>query len=253
MSEKKRFQVNGSMLVGLFIVAVGAFLLLDRMGVQLGFSPLDFWPLILVVIGGSKLLQYRDSRDIFWGVVLVAIGALFQLNNLGYIRFWFDDLWPILIIILGFHILSGSFFRSHWKRKHHVHTHDGAGDGDTETVMFAERKQDYASDYVNVSTVMGGVEYNIKSKQFKGGRASSVMGSVELDLREAVLGEDEVVLVADAVMGAIEITVPREWEVVVQGTPFMGSLEDKSMTPPNGGKKFIVKGSAVMGSIEVKN
>lgn len=250
MNEKKKFRLDGTIIVGLIIVAVGVFLLLERLDVEIGFNPLDFWPLIIAAIGLSKLVQPRCSGDIFWGIVLVGIGTLFQLNNLGYINFWFDDLWPIMIIILGFYILRGSVFRSHGKGRYHVHCKTGDNDG---TVMFSERKQDYSSDHVNVSTVMGGVEYIITSKQFKGGKASAVMGSVELDFRDAALGADEVVLVADSVMGSVEMRVPREWEVVVQGTPFMGAMEDKTVTPPNGGKKFIVKGSVVMGSIEVKN
>lgn len=251
MHEKKKTRIDASIFIGLIIVAVGVFLLLNRLGVEIGFNPLDFWPLILVVIGVSKLVTPRSSGDIFWGTVIVIIGALFQLNNLEYIDFWFDDLWPLLIIILGFHILRSSIFRSNTKGRCSVHAR--VENGDDETVMFQERKQNYSSDHVNVSTVMGEVEYVITSKQFKGGKASAVMGSVELDFRDAALGANEVVLVADSVMGSVEMRVPREWEVVVQGTPFIGSLEDKTVTPPNGGKKLIIKGSVVMGSIEVKN
>jgi len=253
MNERKKLHFDSSIIVGLIIVAVGVFLLLDRFDVQIGFNPLDFWPLILVAIGLSKLVQPRRSGDMFWGVVLIIIGGLFQLNNLGYIHFWFGDLWPVMIIILGFFILRGSIFRSNWKGHCRAHIHTRVGDNDTETVILSERKQDYSSDHVNVSTVMGSVEYVITSKQFQGGKASAVMGAVELDFRDAVLGGDEVVMVADSVMGSVEMRVPREWEVVVQGTPFMGALEDKTVTPPNGGKKFIVKGSAIMGTIEVKN
>jgi hypothetical protein len=38
----------------------------------------------------------------------------------------------------------------------------------------------------------------------------------------------------------------------MQGVPVLGSVEDKTK-PHNPTKKFIIKGSAVMGAVELKN
>jgi hypothetical protein len=48
------------------------------------------------------------SKDIFWGVLLVGVGALFLLRNFDLIHFdWYHirRLWPLLIILLGIAIL----------------------------------------------------------------------------------------------------------------------------------------------------
>ena len=63
-----------------------------------------------ILIGIGKILQPKGFRQIFGGVVLMGIGTLFQLNNLGIIDFWFDDLWPFIIILVGIAILRSSFF-----------------------------------------------------------------------------------------------------------------------------------------------
>lgn len=48
------------------------------------------------------------SRDnIFWGTILLLVGALFLANNLGYLAFDFRLLWPLFIIALGVYILVG--------------------------------------------------------------------------------------------------------------------------------------------------
>ena len=46
------------------------------------------------------------SRDnMFWGVVLLAVGSLFLADNLGYIAFDLNLLWPLFVIALGLNIL----------------------------------------------------------------------------------------------------------------------------------------------------
>lgn len=47
-------------------------------------------------------------RKVFWGVILVLIGMLFLLRNLGYIEFsWYGfwHLWPLLLLLWGISIL----------------------------------------------------------------------------------------------------------------------------------------------------
>jgi hypothetical protein len=49
-----------------------------------------------------------ENRNIFWGVLLVAIGGLFILDNLDLINFSFSalvGLWPLLLVVWGISIL----------------------------------------------------------------------------------------------------------------------------------------------------
>jgi hypothetical protein len=48
------------------------------------------------------------SKGVFWGVLLVAIGLLFVLRNLGYFYFsWYSflRLWPVILVVLGISLL----------------------------------------------------------------------------------------------------------------------------------------------------
>jgi len=48
------------------------------------------------------------SKNVFWGVVLVTIGILFVLRNMGIIYFsWYSilNLWPVFLIVLGVSLL----------------------------------------------------------------------------------------------------------------------------------------------------
>ncbi len=53
----------------------------------------------------------RQYRSIFWPIVLLGVGAIWLLSNLGYIQSidlgFLVRLWPVLLIIIGLDILFG--------------------------------------------------------------------------------------------------------------------------------------------------
>ena len=55
-------------------------------------------------------------------------------------------------------------------------------------------------------------------------RALAVLGNVELDLREAIVGVGLYVIEAVAVLGNVEITVPPELHVECEGEALVGSF-----------------------------
>lgn len=251
MEERKRRHFDVRFLIGLLIIGAGVILLLDRLGVEMNFRVWDFWPVLLIVLGLGKLLQPKPFRGVFWGLILTGVGTLFLLNNLGHIDFWFDDLWAVLLIIVGFEILRGGFFKH--KRSRVCCSDSDKEGGESEVfAFFGSGSYDLDTDYINVSAVLGGGEYNFTNQKLKGGKASAVMGGCELDLRNAEMEEDSMVFEANAVMGGIDLRIPTHWEVVMRGVPVLGAVEDKTK-PQNPTKKLIVKGSAVMGAVELKN
>ena len=79
------------------------------------------------------------------------------------------------------------------------------------------------------------------------------MGGVDLDLTKARLAEREVTITAVAIMGGIDIVVPDDMTVIVNGIGFMGAFEDtaRSRAVP-GGPVVRINGLAFMGGVEVK-
>ena len=85
-----------------------------------------------------------------------------------------------------------------------------------------------STDVVSVNSVMSENVRTSRSIQFRGGHMMSVMGASRLDLRQAsVPPGTEAVIDVFAVMGAVELFVPRDWTVDVQVVPLMGGVNDE--------------------------
>jgi hypothetical protein len=87
-------------------------------------------------------------------------------------------------------------------------------------------------------------------------RALAVLGNVELDLRDAVIGIGVSFIEAVAVMGNIEITVPPDVAVESDGDSFLGSFVVKYAKGVTAGaaighKKVRITGTAYAASVEV--
>lgn len=220
---------------GALIVAAGVALLLDHMGfIHIG-SLFRFWPMILIFFGVGHLFT-RSNRA--WGVILVAIGAIFQLNTLGITRMGFADLWPLAIIAVGLVLMWGAL-------KPPVVI---KGTGDT-------------ADVLDAVAIFGGTERRINSQTFNGGRATSIFGGVELDFRDANIDGDEATLELNCIFGGVEIRVPDTWNVHSRSIPVLGGYSDKtrlSAAPPQDqatGKRktLIVTGTIIFGGVEIGN
>ncbi|MCX6582038.1 MAG: DUF5668 domain-containing protein [Candidatus Aminicenantes bacterium] len=243
------------LVVGLLIVAAGVVLLLEKMKVIADVDILEFWPVILIVMGIGKLFQpglFRYHR-IFWGIIITLVGTLFLLNNLHYLHFWFDDLWPILIIVIGFEMIRGGLFSHRVRVKWMAMNDKEKGKFASGCCSQFVSANAVDSDFINISAVLGAGEYVFTNKNLKGGTVSAIMGGCDIDLRDADMEEDTMVLETAAIMGGIDVRVPRHWQVVMQGTPILGGMDNKTTAPENPVKRLFVRGSAIMGAVEIKN
>ena len=85
--------------------------------------------------------------------------------------------------------------------------------------------------------------------------AFALMGSITLDLRQAILSGPEIVINANAIMGDVKVIIPAHVHAVVDGTPIMGdSGQGKDKVPADlgpGSPTVRVRGIALMGSVQV--
>lgn len=84
-------------------------------------------------------------------------------------------------------------------------------------------------------------------------RVACVLGSVELDLREAKIPEGDSVIEIVAVLGSVEVLVPSGVIVEVDGDTFAGDVSfvpDGAVTPPSGAPRIRIRGSAWFSSVE---
>ena len=223
---------------GAFIIVVGLFALLDNLHLFDSQLVQPFWPLVFVALGALKLANTRSSGALVVGGGLIAVGAGMTLHNLGLIHFEWRQLWPVALILVGLNVITKGFRVS----------------GDV-TWRASARQTEQRLEHgtrINASATMSGIVLKNDSQEFTGGEINAVMGSVEIDLRQAAIATEAVLHLA-VIMGGIEIKVPRDWSVAVNGTPLLGGIEDKTVPPMTPGKRLVIEGSVIMGGVEISN
>ncbi len=220
---------------GIAIIAVGIILFLDNMGFGLRVNIFDFWPLILVAIGLNQLIQPQEARQPVSGSIFLFLGVYFLLDKFLYLPFDLGDLWPLIIIFVGFSMLKNHA----WGKP------QNSGD----------------ADFINLSFILGGGDHKFTSKTLTGGKVTAIMGGGKIDLRQASCEGDTIVIDVFAFWGGIEIVVPFHWQVNIQASPIMGAIENQTSSPDGiegieinlPPKTLVIKGSAIMGGVEVQN
>lgn len=215
----------GTAVVGLGLLAVGVTLTLDNLGYAQAEQLLRWWPVLLVLLGVSNFLQRRWSAGIFWSVA----GVLFLAGKLGWVRLHVWDLWPLLLALFGANLL--------W------------------SVLRRRTVVSETADSFSATAVLGGVTRRITAAQFEGGTATALMGGCEIDLTGSETAGGPAEITAFAMWGGVDIKVPADWEVRVEGTALLGGFEDNTQRATDTGKRKVltVKGTALMGGVEVKN
>jgi len=229
---------------------------------------------------------------LFFGTIVLLLGILFLLQNLGifYVaRLW--QFWPVILIAFG---IGRVVDARDWHRKLWGGTLVGIG------LIFLANNMGYlpwnvwtllwpawlifwgiiilargfgkqppwsgstfmhdvstsSEDTLHALAIFGGINRRVQSQNFQGGEAIAVFGGIELDLRGAATTRDEVEIEANAVFGGIELIVPDTWDVTVRGAGVLGGYEDKThrVTVPDGVRRprLVVRGGAVFGGVTVK-
>ena len=223
---------------GAFIVLIGLFALLDNLHLFDSRLVQPYWPLVFVALGGLKLAGARRPGGVLMGAALIAVGGAMTLQNLGLIHFEWRQMWPLALIWAGLSVITKGFVVP----------------GDVTNRAAAGQREERLEHgaRIDASATMSGLVLKNDSQEFSGGEINVVMGSVEIDLRQAAVAA-EAVLNLSVVMGGVEIRVPREWSVVINGSPLLGGMEDKTVPPMSLGKRLVIEGSVVMGGVEISN
>ncbi len=234
MSENKKPSGSTVLLGGILIIA-GALVLLANLDIfSFDFHLGDWWPVILIVLGVVHLVDNRNLFD-FSGLFLILLGGVFlaaELNAIDWGDVW--QWWPAVLILLGISIL---FKGKPAMLPGSARTGTPCGDAS-----------------LHVSNILAGSDRRVTSQEFKGGDVANILGGVEIDLLEAKLAPGEWLLTVSSVLGGVEIRVPRDWNIEVQPTTMLGGVDDHSRQNPGAaGGKLVIKASALLGGIEIKN
>ncbi|HTX40126.1 MAG TPA: DUF5668 domain-containing protein [Bryobacteraceae bacterium] len=223
--------------------------------------------------------------------ILIAVGAIFFLNNLHILTFReVLDYWPVVLIALGMVkavdatdnagrtggailIIVGAIFLAPTLGFWHIPVGDlwpliliGVGG-----VLLFQRLGMPAINWgggrigavpgaapgmLSESAIFSGGRRRIVTPDFRGGEVSCIFGGFDIDLRKAGMAGDSAILVVNAIFGGCDIRVPENWDVVLEMTAVFGGCDDRTVHPDAGvpaAKRLFLRGSAIFGGIDVKN
>lgn len=232
---------GGRFIIAFGFIALGVLFLLSQLGVGgLGWLLGTWWPMLLVVVAAGNLVS-SGGRSL-GALILLVVGLALQLDQLD----WFEAdvwalAWPVLIVAIGLRMLVEPRLRRQ--------PASGALGASTRTVVTGER--------ASVVAILAGRNERVLSKAWAGGEVTAVMGAAELHLDGALPVAEGAYLRATAVLGGIEIFVPRHWEVAVHGTPLLGGIDDeRNPEVPADDRprpRLTIDATAVMGGVEIKD
>jgi predicted membrane protein len=220
---------------GAIVIAAGCLLLLDNLGIVRFHDFWQYWPVLLVAYGVSRVVDSRCLSGYVWGGMIALIGAFLLLDTLDIIVFNFNVVWPLLLIAFGL----SAVFRG------------------------VERKSIPIGSPSSTSPVVGTHAFFSDSKSgsdtqdFHGGDATAVFGAARFDLRNASMTVDEARIDVNVVFGEAEVRVPETWSVVNRAAVVFGGVNDKTIHPkpdPNvKTPRLVITGAVIFGGITLRN
>ena len=205
---------------GLLLVTAGTIFWLDQIDRLNARDYLRWWPVALVAIGVSHLPERRWLAAAVW----IGIGGLLLLPKLGFPHLNIGKLfalWPLLISIGGLTLVTQALRR---------------------------RPPGTA---VSATAVMAGNVRTLGTQDLSSVDVVAVMGGCELDFSSAKSATGEVTINVLAFWGGIEIKVPAGWQVVDHVAEILAGVEIKTGPTSENAPRVIVRGSAIMGGVEV--
>jgi predicted membrane protein len=235
--------------IGACLILVGVVLALEQLGVLQAHHVLRFWPAALIIIG-LVMLQRAEKHSALRGLLLIVVGGWLLLNTLGLVSL---DLWefivPLLLVLIGARIM--------------MHNHRSRSDasrdlpGTPPPTGAAPIGPLGSSEPVHASlfSLLGSSKRRWGKSIFRAAETTAFMGGCELDLRDALMSAGELAVIdVFVVMGGVTIFVPPHWTVSQEIVPLMGGVHDKSRSlPSNPAQHLLVRGTVVMGGVEISN
>jgi predicted membrane protein len=140
------------------------------------------------------------AGNLWWGLVLIALGVLFLLDNMNVIEFGeaIRTYWPALLILWGVSVLLRRSSRSAASAGG---SEEAAAPAAEAHEVFSDRDERPDTEHINYSSVFGDVSLHLVSTHFQGGTVSTVFGDTTIDLSAVTLADGESTLKVSGVFG----------------------------------------------------
>ena len=228
-------RTSSRLVFGVLIIALGVLFLLDNLGIANAGEVLRWWPTVLIAYGVARLTGLGCRANLSAGLLFTLGGTWWLLHNLHVLSMGIGAFWPVLLMIVGFSMITAA------SRRRRAEAGAATGTGET-------------SSRINAFAFWSSNERKISSQDFSGGDVTAFMGGHDIDLRNARLANGTASLDLLVWMGGIELFVPEDMEVVNQAVVVMGAIQDQTRARVDPAKsRLVLHGLVMMGGVEIKN
>ena len=231
-------------------------------------------------------LKPRLSSQVIVGLLIVAVGVIFTLDNLGlisaedYLRYW-----PVGLVLIGATKVWQARLDGHGWLSGFVFLGIGSymlinriayiridpreivpaflvflGGYLVWHGVIGRSRTARPGDGLNrfsALAIMGGAARRSNSQAFEGADLTAIMGGFDVDLRDASIAPNtQAVIDVFAFWGGLDLKVPEDWVVINRVMPLMGGVDDKTRSPiasTAAAKQLVVRGLVIMGGITIRN
>ena len=221
-------------IIALFLISIGVLLILDNLNLIDIRQVYDyFWPAALILFGLSLLVRNRQLQ--IFGLIVLTIGVLTLLDELGYLRLTFDQImmyfWPGLLVLLGLNLLiSKQSSRPRVK---------------------SENVRRNSSNQKEYNGFLNSMSEKIENTSFEQCSVNGVLASVDMDFSAIAFDKDQVTIEVNSVLAGVSLKLPKGIKVVMAGSPVLGEVNDRSEKNVNATQSIKIHYTCILGSIEV--
>lgn len=108
--------------------------------------------------------------------------------------------------------------------------------------------RDEEGDSFDLASVFEESTFSNTSKELERGSVTTLYGSTEVDLTDAVLAEDEVALSVRTAFGMTTVRVPETWHVVCDNVVVMAGFDNSTSTDGPTGRRYASPAAPSLGS-----
>lgn len=252
--ERRGFSASGRRWTGTFLLLIGAAALLKSYFIPTLPAWLFSWQMLLIILGLFIGIRH-NFRGGAW-FMLMLIGGAFLIHQFYPHIIGQRAIWPVALIVLGFFLIFKPRHR-HWG----VQEQDSPAPIPSDRVAPEEevlpRNESIVSDedFLDSTTVFGGIKKTLFTKNFKGGDIVNILGGTEINLAQADI-HGRVILDVTQIFGGTKIIVPPHWEIKPEMAAIFGGIDDKRSfqnAAIDHSKVLVLKGTSIFGGIEIKN
>jgi predicted membrane protein len=216
---------------------------------------------LMLLLDNIGIVRFHDMSR-FWPLILVAFGVsriLESRSPAGYVWGGLVTLAGALILLDNLHILIFDFDIGDliWPLLL-------IGFGVSLLLRTLDKRAGRATGSSGTSNpslgmwaIFSGFKRRIDAQDFKGGEIVAVFGGVHIDLRHAAIAGDQASIDVNALFGGVDIRVPETWQVTMKGVGIFGAFEDKTVRPRTDptvkSPELVITGVGVFAGIKADN